>query len=271
MSSPNTLEWLPAVGFAFLWILALGGSVFTVVFFRHEDDRKGSWGAKSICVIGLFSSIMGIFMLPLDVFNRSGGTVPMGIFWMIFAMFLALQVLFMIPWALVWYDSERTGFGSRLWGALKTEFWILLVFGGLVGICFHFFGEAVIPMKSLSSELRPRSFPISEDSCGETCSGGTGIASELIVKVCVDVLGWKTRHERERVFFLFLFLFFFCLFFFCFLFFSLLPTFPYASYRFQMIMFFVAKGGCTIFPWCSRRIFKHTKKKKKKKKNQPIR
>ncbi len=68
--SSGILPWIPAMTMAFLFIMALGGSIYTLVYFRHPDDRKGSWGAKLVIVVGLFSSIMGLFMLPVDVINR---------------------------------------------------------------------------------------------------------------------------------------------------------------------------------------------------------
>ncbi len=132
-------------------------------------------------------------MLPLDVINRSGGgTVPMGELWILFSMWIVLQVVLIIPFMLAWYDISAETFGQRLWLALKAEFWVILIFFVISGACYYQYGVALVPYRHLMSVLVDDvvTLPKPEDAVKGMCLGLNcfkGIAKTLPVKVSFPV------------------------------------------------------------------------------------
>jgi LMBR1 domain-containing protein 1 len=139
-----------------LLVLALSG--YIVVYYSHPDDA-GSYWSKTLLILSISLSILGVLLIPLDVANLSG-TVGCGVFgdcgeldlsslWQAFYIAVAVFVIILIPYTIFFYESyDKTksllsqGCSAFCWQLTSTVIAILVFV-----VMFVFLKYTEIPVK----------------------------------------------------------------------------------------------------------------------------
>ncbi|KAL9252934.1 LIMR family protein-like protein [Drosera capensis] len=188
---------------AIVCVLVFIFNVYLLVNYQHPDDVNQAYFPKFVVVLGLSVAIISILMLPADVANRQACshaiyngacnlTLPMKDLWMVVYIVDAVLVLFVIPFAMFYYegDQDKT-VAKRIRGALCWVVVTAIVCALALGILYGFAGKVDFTVMHLSSSTT--SFPSSWDfSSGQQCIGGAKQCSAFLANASAETT-WSMR------------------------------------------------------------------------------
>ena len=93
-------------------VIILLGNVYVLINFQHPEDHNQAYFPKAVVVFSLTLSVMSVLMFPLDVANTRACdediscslTLPMKDLWYAVYVIMAINVAFIIPFCIFFYE-----------------------------------------------------------------------------------------------------------------------------------------------------------------------
>ncbi|KAL9248673.1 LIMR family protein-like protein [Drosera capensis] len=176
---------------AIVCVLVFIFNVYLLVNYQHPDDVSQAYFPKFVVVLGLSVSIISILMLPADVANRQACshaiyngacnlTLPMKDLWMVVYIVDAALVLFVIPFAMFYYEGDQdkyvmAGLGFGVLICLPCGCWAWKRVKSRVQVLFSSIIVEPAAESSFTASFQRRSFPEAKLSRGGAYRGGAFI------------------------------------------------------------------------------------------------
>ena len=148
-------------------LLVVALSFHVLVNFQHPEDRNQAWFPKIIVLFGMTLAMLSVLMFPLDVANRQACedhvavsacrfALPMEDLWYTVYMMGSIMVLFLIPFASLYYeaDPEFTTF-KKVRSALIWVIVTATIASLTLGLAYGFAGYVEYPVEQLFSGIAP--------------------------------------------------------------------------------------------------------------------
>lgn len=156
-------------------------NLYILAHYSHPLESKfgGSIFAKIIVIVGLLMAETMILLLPLDVSNvHEGGNLDMKGFWYTMTMTSAVFIFLILPIAYFYYETEGDELKSRIWHAVKMEFFLLLISSILLFVSYALLSKANIPIDNISCDMSTTIdngvlMNLTTETLSEDCGGGS--------------------------------------------------------------------------------------------------
>lgn len=179
-----------------IFIMVVIANIYILVYFQHEDDKNLAIFPKIVVVSGLTLACVAVLLLPMDVANAATfGDLPMVLLWQIVYMAIAILCVFVIPFALFYYEAEDPeSNSSQFWTALKYEAITVVVAFITLIIMYTFLGWVDIPIRGYESGTKDIDEEVSS-SCPDECTGKSfimtlGVTPPVYVMALIAFIGW---------------------------------------------------------------------------------